>query len=619
MIQKNFSLTFAGKDYNVWYIREKSTAVECLRAIKEKGREPLALDFETYADVSAGRDGALDPLLSRPRLVQVCDGFNIVVLDLLHIGGMDLRDFFEETKFIAHNAIFEIQHLLHSFGCKRLDVGCTRIATRLIYDGIYPNSSAYPADLGTVVKALLKFDLPKDIDHRCWGEPELTYEQVCYAAGDVGVMPMLAEKLSNGLIKHGLGKVYQLYKESQVPLAKMQLNGIKMDRPKHRQLIAEWKHEAHKAKTDLLKLTGLLDTNPNSIIGFLESTLPPNILAIWPRTEGGDSESGRKGQLSISSDTFADFSFLEIVEPFSRLKKAIKLSTTYGEKLYNRNHSVTGRIHCSYNLCGTRTGRLSSSHPNLQQLPRDKQTRSLFVAPPGRKLCVADFNQIELRVAAEFSRDPEMLRAYKAGRDLHAVTAEMLSRKPLSEMAPEEAKKARQNAKALNFGLLFGLGPNKFKHYAKKNYKVDLTEGEAYASVLDWHQLYAGYSDWHSEISQKCRETKRIRTASGKLRALNEENYYGASANTPIQGSASECLLRSLIRLNDSLDSRDSLVNTVHDEIMIETDNNEEDVERVKGLLRSCMKEGFRDIFPAGIVSENLTEVKSGFNWAECK
>lgn len=620
MQQSNFKIPFNGTDYNTWYVRDASFAVDVLASFAEKDRQPYALDLETYGHYEYRNDPSapLDPLRSNPRLIQLFDGFNVIIFDLLHIGNVSfLHKFLSDSRFVAHNAMFEIQHLLHNFKVLEPDCGCTKIATRLIYDAIYPNSAAYKADLEAVVKALLKVDLPKNIDHRCWGEPELNYEQLCYAANDVIVMPPIISKLSGGIKKYGLEKVYRLYKEAQVPLAKMQLNGIKMNQDKHRELISKWKLDAHAAKKDVLAQTGLDNTNPKSMIAYLEGTLPDDVLAIWPLTEGGEGE--KAGELSLSADTFSDFSYLPIVEPFSRLKKATKLASTYGQRLLNRVNPSSKRIHCSYNLCGTRTGRLSSSNPNLQQLPRDNATRALFEAPFQRKFVVADFNQIELRVAAELSRDFEMLMAYKNGRDLHAVTAEAMARMSLSDMEPEEAKKSRQAAKALNFGLLFGLGKKKFKHYAHKNYGTEMTEEEALESVSAWRELYSGYTDWHRNIAQQCKETLRIRTVSGKLRALNEENYFGASANTPVQGSASEAMLHSLIRLNKKLEPQDMLVNIVHDEIMVETEDTIEDGERVKKHLVDCMCTGFRDIFPQGIVTDKLVEVKSGFNWAQCK
>lgn len=620
MQQKQFDLTFAGRTYRTFYLKDEEYAIDALRVLQGKARSPLGLDLETMPNKLFISDplAALDPLRSIPRLIQISDGFNIIVLDLLYTSVFEqLKTFLNTQKFVAHNAIFEIQHLLHNFCVVNPDVGCTKIATRLLYDAIYHDSASYAADLGSVVKSLLNVDLPKDISHAHWAEPELTFEQVSYAALDAAATLLLSEKLSAGLQKYKLGRIYNLYKKAQVPLAKMQLNGILMNGEKHLQMIAKWKEDGYKAKQDLLKLTGIHDTNPKEMIAYLESSLPKEVLAIWPLTEGGEKET--QGELSLSADTLSDFSYLPIVEPFSRFKKATKLSSTYGMKLFNRTNAVSKRIHCSYNLCGAMTGRLSCSNPNMQQLPRDDETRALFIAPKGRVFVVADFNQIELRVAAELSRDEEMLRAYKNLKDLHIVTAEMLSGRKIESMSPKEAKVARQSAKALNFGLLFGLGKKKFRHYAHKNYGAQMSEDEAYEAVTAWHELYAGYSAWHAEMAYTCKEILQVRTASGKLRALSKDNYYGACANTPVQGSASECLLSSLNRLNNSLDTSDRLINTVHDEINIETDDTPEDIARVTALMHSCMQDGFKDIFPNGIVTPKIVEVKSGYNWAQCK
>ena len=290
----------------------------------------------------------------------------------------------------------------------------------------------------------------------------------------------MGERLVKGLTKYGLLKVYKLYKDAQWPLAKMQLNGMKIDVEKHRELIGKWKLDAYAAKKELTALTGLTDLTSHTIADYLENKLEPNVLSIWPRTD--------TGKLSTDANAFSEFDWLDIVKPFSKFQKATILSSTFGMKLQHKINPVDKRIHCQYKLCGTRTGRLSSVNPNLQQMPHDKETRSIFVPEPGNRFIVADYSQIELRVAAELSRDPEMLRAYREGLDLHTLTAIKTSGK--KEVTSDD----RFKAKALNFGLLFGLGKSKFKHYAKKNYKVELSEEQAFEAVTNWHKLYSGIS-----------------------------------------------------------------------------------------------------------------------------
>jgi DNA polymerase I-like protein with 3'-5' exonuclease and polymerase domains len=146
-----------------------------------------------------------------------------------------------------------------------------------------------------------------------------------------------------------------------------------------------------------------------------------------------------------------------------------------------------------------------------------------------------------------------------------------------------------------------------------------MSEDEAYESVTKWHELYAGYTEWQGQQAMAARESMQVRTATGKLRRLSTDNYYGASANTPVQGSASEVALSALVRLDRGLNpSVDRLITSVHDEIMVETFDNSFDIARVKNTLQQCMINGFLDIFPHGI-TRGLVEAKSGSNWADAK
>src|SRR4051794_18369785 len=131
-------------------------------------------------------------------------------------------------------------------------------------------------------------------------------------------------------------------------------------------------------------------------------------------------------------------------------------------------HPVTGRIHPSFNLAGTVTGRMSSSEPNMQQVPREREFRRLFKAPPGRAFVIADYSQMELRVAAIIAGEEALLEAYRGGKDTHRLPAGMLLAKPAGDVTKEE----RQLAKAVNFGLLYGQGAKGLQDYAASSERV---------------------------------------------------------------------------------------------------------------------------------------------------
>jgi len=607
MKESQFDLDLAGTPIRCWYIRDQSLAEQALSQFMEKD-SLFGFDIETMSLPEFRNDttAPLDPLRSVPRLVQLCDGRNVLVLDLLYIDKSLLKPFLEQKKLIAHNAMFELQHCYQNFKCEKVDIGCTYLATKLLHHALYADDGGISAGLEDVSKSLLKMNLFKEIDHKHWFQPELNFEQVQYAALDAVVVLKLAEKLVRGLQKYGLTEVYKLYKDAQHPLAKMQLNGMKIDTEKHRELIGKWKLEAYAAKKDLIKLTGLDDVTSHKIANYLNENLPPDVLTIWPRTESG--------KLSTDSNAFAEFSWLDVVEPFSRFQKATILSSTFGMKLQHKINQVSKRVHTNYKLCGARTGRLSSSNPNLQNMPRDPEFRSIFIPEKGNVFVVADFNQIELRVCAELSQDEHMLNAYNLGMDLHSLTAANTARKPVDMLTKEE----RQRAKALNFGLVFGLGAEGFQKYAKKQYKVDLNLDESFEAVKEWHALYSGYTEFQKTQAANCEMSLEVRTPLGKLRRLSRENYFGASANTPVQGGASEVILRSLCFLPDYLPDTVKLINTVHDEIILECTSDADVIDQVGISLRDAMVQGFLSVFPNGI-TRNLVQVSHGKNWAEAK
>lgn len=607
MEQTQFNLDLANTPIRGWYIKETALAEQALSQFMEKD-VLFGFDLETMSLPEYRNDttAPLDPLRSVPRLLQLCDGRNVFVFDLLDVPCSLFVPFLENKRLIAHNAVFELQHCYHNFKCSKVDIGCTYLATKLLHHAIYPDDGGIGAGLEDVVKSLLKLDLFKNISHKHWFQPDLNFEQIQYAALDAVVVLKVAAKLVIGLQKYGLTEIYKLYKDSQHPLVMMQLNGMKLDAEKHREMIGIWKHDAYQAKKELLNLTRLDDITGHKIGQYLDKNLPPNIRAIWPLTESG--------KLSTDSNTFSEFSWVDVVEPFSRFQKASTLSSTFGMKLQHKINQVSGRIHTKYKLCGARTGRLSSSDPNLQNMPSSEDFRSLFIPDEGNVFVRADFNQIELRICAELSQDEYMLNAYRNGIDLHSLTASQLSELSVSQISKLE----RQKAKALNFGLVFGLGPEGFKHYAKKQYGVTLSDEQADYQVKAWHRLYSGYSSYQKAQAQMCHLRLDVRTPLGKLRRLSLDNYYGASANTPVQGGASECMLRSLCMLKEMISPNMRLINTVHDEIIIECPDTDDAKQEAYISLNTAMQRGFLSVFPNGI-TRNLVQVSHGGNWAEAK
>lgn len=604
-----YKTSFLGSDYPFHYIDDKSKAIKAIKTLLSH-QGTLSIDTETEALPAYKYDkmAGLNPYLSRVRLLQIFTGEEAYIFDIKKINKDTLfLQFLSVKNFVGHNSVFDIQYFINQFKVVDMSIGCTMLAAKLLFHALFPSDAGLSASLRNLVNVTFGSELLKEMQVSDWSEPELTFEQVEYSALDVVSTYFLAKRLAPKLKKYGLTRVYNLYKDAQVPIARLQLNGIKLDVDAHRDNIVTWRAELYKAKKDLLKLTGIEHVTAAQIGNYLENTLPYNVLSIWPKTE--------TGKLQTDSHVFADFDWIDIVKPLAEYKKKEKLCTSFGHTLINMVNPVTKRLHAQYKLAGARTGRLSCSNPNNQQYPRDKKFRSLFMPEPGRIFLCADYSQIEIRVAAELSRDKAMLHAYKNGIDLHAQTASIITGKPINKVTKED----RQMAKAFNFGLMFGLGSAKFSHYAKKSYGAEVSQEEAEDGIKTFRETYSGYRTWQLAQAAKAKDNLIAITPCGKLRKLVEESYYGACMNTPVQGGASECMLHALIRLNKKLTEQGTIgkiVNIVHDEVLVETV--EKNADYIKEAINDSMTQGFLDVFPGGI-TRDITAVGKGNNWAEAK
>jgi len=616
MEQTSFKVSFLNVDIPAFYITEKKEALLALKSLSNCD-SLIGIDTETAAlpEYRTAYKPALSPHTSNIRLLQIYTGKSVVVFDLHKIKDNSIFiNFLESKRFIAHNALFEIK-FLKAMGVKNINIGCTLILSKILFHATYPTDEGLSASLANMVEKMLKVEVGKEAQVTDWSIPDLTFEQIQYAALDAVYVLKLAQKLNPALEKLGLQKTYSLLKKAQHPIAFLELSGIKLDTDKHRLAINVWRDKLYASRKEVLELTKLDKLTGHTMSQWLVDNLDPKVLSIWPVTE--------TGKLSTDSHTFSDFSYLPVVKPFSEFQKREKLSSSFGMNLINMINPKTNRVHSSFNLCGARTGRLSCSRPNSQQYPRtpnkekypdEPDIRENFIPEEGNVFICADYSQIELRVAAELSRDKVMLKAYEEGIDLHSLTASKVSGKRIEDVTKEE----RQQAKALMFGLIFGLGAAKFAHYAKKSYGVEITQAAAEEAILEWKDLYSGYVDWQQKQVRNATKSFQVRTPNGKLRCLPSDNTYGTSMNTPVQGGAAEVMLCALVRVHDAIKEVSSIqiVNCVHDEILLESEIPL--AQKAKGILEESMISGFLDIFPYGCTNK-LVECKLGNSWAEAK
>lgn len=608
MEERAFSVDVLGKAVPVEYIKSAEKALSALSEMAEFDGI-LGLDIETtplhqYREYP---EAGLSPHLSHIRTIQIFDTKRCIVLDMFYVPMELVRPFINNKRFVAHNAIFEMANLVHK-GCGPLNLACTYLIAKLLFHATYPTDAGLAASLEALVKTFLGVSLPKPLQLSDFGG-DLTYEQVEYAANDAIYVKLLSDVLARGIQNLNLWDSYQLLKDVQYPTACMHLNGLKLDVEYHRKLIEIWKEELYSARKHVLEITGLDDLTNAKLGGWLEKNLPSDVLRVWPRT---NEDTDR---LSTSAQTFKEFDFLEVVKPFAQFQKREKLCSTYGNSLLSRINPVSGHLHTQYNIAGARTGRWSSSKPNLQNLPNDELVRAAFVAPEGYVYMCADYSQIEVRIMAELSRDENLLKAFREGLDVYKFTAAEFYRVPYDQVTPAQ----RKSMKPVVLGRLYGLGAETYVSYAR-NYGETVTFHQGREFIEHFKEMYFGVTAWQREAANKAKESEMVQTPWGKKRKLASDKTYGAGLNTPIQGGAAEIIDRALIRIQPSFIYQGpwKLVHQVHDELGAFIPNTPQDIEHAEHVLRSEMISGFQDMFPEGIIN-NLVDIKYGNNWAEAK
>jgi len=305
----------------------------------------------------------------------------------------------------------------------------------------------------------------------------------------------------------------------------------------------------------------------------------------------------------------------EIVRKVLEYRQLTKLKGTYVDALPALMDPATGRIHTSFNQTGAATGRLSSSNPNLQNIPINtelgREIRAAFIPREGWKLVVADYSQIELRLLAHMSGDPVLIDAFRQGEDIHTRTAaEVMGVPPMLV-----TREARNNAKAVNFGIVYGIS----SFGLAANLGISRKEAEAY--IKAYFERYSGVKRFIDETIAKTRETGVARTLFGRERPIPDINSRNPNArgfaertavNSPIQGTAADLIKVAMVRIDQALAGSESrLLLQVHDELVLEAPDAE--IESVKRLVKREMESAFELQVPL------IVEVGVGANWRDAK
>jgi DNA polymerase-1 len=402
-----------------------------------------------------------------------------------------------------------------------------------------------------------------------WSRRPLTDEQIAYAAKDAAILLPLHQALNDALKADGLENVAALEFAALPAIVWMESAGVSID-------VDAWTALRDEAKTSITALDEKLAIalpdlkNPNS---------GPQLKAAFKKIGIDLANTDEETFKSLAGQHPA-------VDLVLQRKLVQKNVSTYGDSYLECVHPITGRIHADYRLIGAASGRMSCSKPNLQNIPRDAAYRRCIRPAPGRVFIKADYSQIELRVAAQISGDTAMQEAFRAGEDLHTATARAV-------LGREPTKEDRQLAKALNFGLLYGMGAPGLRAYAKDKFGVTLSEQEAEQFRRRFFQTYPGLRAW--QLGHRDGEVSTY-TLLGRPR--HEVSRFTEKLNSPVQGTGADILKGALARLWADRGSVPSAVPVlvVHDEIVVEVDA--EDAERADAWLVEHMMAAGADVLP---------------------
>ncbi|MHC5760571.1 bifunctional 3'-5' exonuclease/DNA polymerase [Nostoc sp.] len=532
--------------------------------------EILAIDCETTG---------LDPLTDSIRLIQIAaPNYPVVLIDLPAIPKSDrqlLKKLLCNSAVkIAHNAKFDWQFLTLAGLQPSSKFFDTQLAYKVLTAGLKTSSS-----LQNIVKKLLHLQLDKTQQISDWCKP-LKSVQLHYAAVDAAILLDLYPILLKKLKQAKLLKIARLEFQCMPVVAQMELNGMLFDLSRWQILGAKLEAEKTDALRQLKQLR--IASSQMSLLPELTDAVNPNspqqVLAALQAIGIKINSTNQSKLVSLA----AQYPIIQALLDYRRLSKIIG---TFTEKLPQHIHPKTGRIHPNYYQLGAKSGRFSCRKPPLQNIPRDEAARSCFIAAPGYKIIKADYSQIELRIMARLSGDTKMCQVYRQGADLHRLTASLVTGKYINEVTEED----RRLAKAINFGLIFGMGAAKLQIYAQVKYGVAMTLEQAKAFSKRFFEAYPGIARWHENIKRKyIQGIKESRTLANRRRRWVNKPRLSELFNHPVQGLNADINKLAMVKLSNPLAKfRTKLICVRHDEIVLECPETE--VDQVSHILHSCM------------------------------
>ena len=429
-----------------------------------------------------------------------------------------------------------------------------------------------------------------------------------YAAADADMTLRLKEVLEAELQQAGLTETFASDEMPLIPvLVQMQVNGITLDTEMMRSMGAELGEEIARLEGEAYDSVGhRFGLNSPKQLGDL-------LFTELKLTKGKRTQTGYSTDAATLEALRDEHPVVSLVLDYRALTK---LKSTYVDTLSELVNPKTGRVHTSYNQAGSATGRVSSNDPNLQNIPvrteLGRRVRKGFVAPgPDWLLLAADYSQVELRVLAHLSQDPELIAAFERDEDIHAATASSIYGVSVDQVNAD----MRRFAKVMNFGVIYGLSAFGIAQ------QTELSVEEGAAFIETYFGTYPRVRKYLDEIIVKARETAYVETLRGRrrylpeLRSSNMPQRQAAermAVNAPVQGTAAEIIKAAMIEIQARMDAagmRSKMLLQVHDELIFESPT--EELQALKALVLEVMPHALELVVPLKV------EVKTGSNWGD--
>ena len=434
-----------------------------------------------------------------------------------------------------------------------------------------------------------------------------------YAAEDADITFRLYKVLKENLKQEKLENIYELFEKPLIKiLAKMEINGIKVDDKYLKILSKNFDKRIKEVEKKIFKIS-----NKEFNIGSTKQLgeIMYNELKI------SSLKKTKKGSFATSASVLEDLAFKgnEFPKLVLDWRQISKLKNTYSDSLQEHINPKTKRVHTSFLLAATTTGRLASSDPNLQNIPikssDGKEIRKSFVAEKGNILISADYNQIEMRILADLADVKELKKAFKNNQDIHSLTASQVFNVDIKKITSD----MRRKAKAINFGIIYGIS----QYGLAKQIMVSNIEAENFLN--SYFIKFPEIKEYMQETIKFCRKSGFVSNIFGRrshITGINDKNYNvrnfqeRAAINAPIQGSASEIMRIAMIRLNKKLDDEKykncKMLLQIHDELIFEIPKNEE-----KSITKVIMDEmvSVKDSDLHSFSTPLTVDINTGENW----